>query len=54
MQLHLIKSDDIYRELLVTPIEQREELFKNKLLLPFKKKFELQYISFNNSTPFNV
>lgn len=32
MQLHLIESDKIYKEILETPIEKRDEVFKQKLL----------------------
>ena len=39
MQLHLIESDKIYKEILETPIEKRDELFKQKLLVPFINKF---------------
>ena len=35
MQLHLIESDKIYKEILETPIEKRDEVFKQKLLVPF-------------------
>lgn len=54
MTLHLIESDKIYKELLETPIDQRDNLFKNQLLLPFKKKFEKQHVSFDENIPFNV
>ena len=36
MKLHLIESDSVYRELLTLPVDQRDALFKEKLLLPFK------------------
>lgn len=54
MKLHLIKSDTIYREILESPIEKRDEIFKQNLLVPFKKKFEKQHISFDENIPFNV
>lgn len=54
MTLHVIESDKIYKELLETPIDQRDNLFKNQLLLPFKKKFEKQHVSFDENIPFNV
>lgn len=40
MQLHLIESDKIYKEILETPIEKRDEVFKQKLLVPFINKFK--------------
>lgn len=54
MQLHLIKSDKIYKKILETPIEKRDEVFKQNLLVPFRKKFEKQHISFDENVPFNV
>ncbi|WP_236560299.1 DUF2268 domain-containing putative Zn-dependent protease [Streptococcus halichoeri] len=54
MQLHLIKSDKIYRKILETPIEKRDEIFKQHLLVPFIKKFKKQHISFDENIPFNV
>ena len=45
MKLHLIESDSVYRELLTLPVDQRDALFKEKLLLPFKEKFTIQQIS---------
>ena len=41
MQLHLIESDKIYKEILETPIEKRDEVFKQKLLVPFINKFKI-------------
>ena len=54
MKLHLIESDSVYRELLTLPVDQRDALFKEKLLLPFKEKFTIQQISFDERIPFNV
>lgn len=54
MKLHLIESDSVYRELLTLPVDQRDALFKEKLLLPFKEKFTIQRISFDERIPFNV
>ena len=54
MKLHLIESDSVYRELLTLPVDQRDALFKEKLLLPFKEKFAIQRISFDERIPFNV
>lgn len=54
MQLHLIESDKIYKEILETPIEKRDEVFKQKLLVPFINKFKIQNISFDENIPFNV
>lgn len=54
MKLHLIESDSDYRELLTLPVDQRDALFKEKLLLPFKEKFAIQRISFDERIPFNV
>nr|WP_245537475.1 hypothetical protein [Streptococcus didelphis] len=54
MKLHLIKSDNIYKEILETPLEKRDEVFKQNLLVPFNKKFEKQNISFDENKPFNV
>lgn len=41
MQLHLIESDKIYKEILETPIEKRDEVFKQKLLVPFIDKVRI-------------
>ena len=49
MQLHLIESDKIYKEILETPIEKRDEVFKQKLLVPFINKFKIQNISFDEN-----
>ena len=54
MKLHLIESDSVYRELLTLPVDQRDAVFKEKLLLPFKEKFTIQRISFDERIPFNV
>lgn len=54
MNLALIKSDTVYRELLQTPMEKRDSLFKERLLAPFKEKFDRQHISFDEHVPFNV
>lgn len=54
MKLHLIESDKIYREILATPIEKRNEIFKKSIILPFIKKFEKQHISIDEDAPFNV
>ena len=32
MKLHLIESDSVYRELLTLPVDQRDAVFKEKLL----------------------
>lgn len=54
MSLKLIKSNDVYRELLEKPMDERDSIFKEKLLMPFQEKFDMQHVSFNDTDSLNV
>ncbi|MBP2620590.1 DUF2268 domain-containing protein [Streptococcus panodentis] len=44
MHINLIRSDQVYQELLNLPLEKREGCFRARLLAPFAPKYQRQHI----------
>ncbi|MGT2847067.1 DUF2268 domain-containing protein [Streptococcus massiliensis] len=51
MKIEMIRSDKVYRDLLTLPLEERERVFREQVLQPFKQKFYLQKIPFEAKSP---
>ncbi|MBP2623719.1 DUF2268 domain-containing protein [Streptococcus oricebi] len=51
MKIEMIRSDKAYQDLLTLPLEERERVFREQVLQPFKQKFYLQKIPFEAKKP---
>ena len=51
MKIKMIRSDKVYQDLLTLPLEDRERVFREQILQPFKQKFYLQKIPFEAKKP---
>lgn len=46
MNINILRSDKIYREIIACPPEEKKELYRQKMLAPYMKKWEIQQIPF--------
>ncbi len=47
-KINIIRSDSVYKNILKTPLNDRDSIFTKEILVPFKKKFEVQQIPIHN------
>ncbi|MEK4300431.1 DUF2268 domain-containing protein [Oceanobacillus sp. FSL W8-0428] len=46
MNINILRSDKIYREIIACPPKEKTELYRQKMLAPYMKKWEIQQIPF--------
>lgn len=51
MNIKSLRSDKVYRKVLQAPQEEKVELFRQEMLAPFMKKWEIQHIPFKAEEP---
>lgn len=51
MKVTALRSDKIYKEILKSPVSNKTELYREKMLQPFKKKWDSQQIPYKSKTP---
>ncbi len=47
-KINIIRSDSVYNNILKAPINDRDSIFTKEILVPFKKKFEVQHMPIYN------
>ncbi|HDH6337213.1 TPA: DUF2268 domain-containing protein [Staphylococcus aureus LTCF-1-1] len=47
-KINIIRSDSVYKNILKAPINDRDSIFTKEILVPFKKKFEVQHMPIYN------
>lgn len=47
-KINIIRSDSVYKKILKAPLNERDSIFTKEILVPFKKKFEVQQIPIHN------
>ena len=52
MNIQSLRSDQIYRKVAQASPEEKTELFRNEMLAPFMKKWQIQQIPFKADTPY--
>lgn len=51
MNIQTLRSDNIYRKVMQAPQEEKLELFRQEMMAPFMKKWEIQHIPFKAEQP---
>ncbi|MDO3410782.1 DUF2268 domain-containing putative Zn-dependent protease [Saccharibacillus sp. CPCC 101409] len=51
MNITALRSDDIYRRIIQLPQAEKREAYRELMLAPFKKKWEIQQIPFRSEPP---
>ncbi|GGP08185.1 DUF2268 domain-containing protein [Oceanobacillus neutriphilus] len=46
MNINILRSDKIYRDIIACPPEEKAELYRQRMLAPFMKKWDIQQIPF--------
>ncbi|WP_152656610.1 DUF2268 domain-containing protein [Oceanobacillus sp. CFH 90083] len=56
MNINILRSDKIYKKVIACPLEDKKELYRQEMLGPFMKKWEIQQIPFraNEENGFDV
>ncbi|HEA6551244.1 TPA: DUF2268 domain-containing protein [Staphylococcus aureus] len=47
-KINIIRSDSVYKNILKAPLKDRNSIFTKEILVPFKKKFEVQQMPIYN------
>ena len=47
-KINIIRSDSVYKNILKAPLKDRDSIFTKEILVPFKKKFEVQQMPIYN------
>ncbi|UHA73249.1 DUF2268 domain-containing protein [Paenibacillus sp. 481] len=51
MNIQSLRSDQVYRNVLQAPHEEKVELFRQEMMAPFMRKWEIQHIPFKAEEP---
>lgn len=51
MKITTLRSDKVYRQIMQLPQEEKREAYREQMLAPFKRKWEIQQIPFRSDSP---
>lgn len=51
MKVSYVRSDDIYRKIMVAPAEKKNDIYRYELMMPFKRKWDCYSVPMKAATP---
>lgn len=51
MNIKTVRSDNIYKKIMVSPIDKRDDIYRYEMMMPFEKKWACYHIPMKSPTP---